>query len=110
MKNYIEKGPERIPTREEVLDVIARVAENASISRELSDDYGLYLLEARVEREKQGDTIQYEYMRKGRFPNHNEAVETAIYSVEYENGLPVGGEKVAIYKPETSEWEILQND
>ena len=107
MKNYIEKGPERIPTREEVLDVIARVAENASISRELSDDYGLYLLEARVEREKQGDTIQYEYMRKGRFPNHNEAIETSIYRVYYQDQEAIAGGKIAVYLPETGEWEIV---
>ena len=71
MENDIEKGPERIPTREEVLDIIRRFEANAKVSRELLDEKGLYLLEAQIEGPELGETVQYEYMRKGRFPNHN---------------------------------------
>ncbi|OHA17826.1 MAG: hypothetical protein A2836_03160 [Candidatus Taylorbacteria bacterium RIFCSPHIGHO2_01_FULL_45_63] len=95
-------------SKEEVMEAISRFAENATLVRELSDEQGLYLLEAKVEGENSGETTQYEYMRKGRFPNHNEASETAIYKVYYENEIPVGGDKVAVYKSETGEWEDVR--
>lgn len=104
MENPIEKGPERILSKEEVMEVISRYAENAEMVRELSDEQGLYLLEVKVPGEKEGETTQYEYMRKGRFPNHNEASETALHKVYYDGEMPVGGDKVAIYNPETGEW------
>jgi hypothetical protein len=104
MENFIEKGPEQILSKEEVLEAISRYAENAEIVRELSDENGLYLLEAKILGEKPGEITQFEYMRKGTFPNHNESVETAIHKVFYENEIPVGGESVAVFKPETGEW------
>jgi hypothetical protein len=104
MENLIEKGPERILSKEEVLEVIARYGENAELVRELSDEQGLYLLEAKIEGKEPGEVIQYEYMRKGRFPNHNEASETALHVVYYQDEIPVGGDKVAVYNSETGEW------
>jgi hypothetical protein len=104
MENLIEKGPERILSKEEVLEVIARYGENAEFVRELSDEQGLYLLEAKIEGKEPGEVIQYEYMRKGRFPNHNEASETALHVVYYQDEIPVGGDKIAVYNSETGEW------
>ncbi|MEK7609976.1 MAG: hypothetical protein AAB470_02560 [Patescibacteria group bacterium] len=103
-----EKGPERIPTKEEVLEVIARYIENATFVRELSDEQGLYLLEVKVQGEKTGETIQYEYIRKGKFPNHNESVSTVIHIVYYENEIPVGGHDVANFDSETGEWKDVK--
>ena len=108
MENQIEKGPERIPTKAEVMEVIARFAENPILVRELTDEQGLYLLEASIEGKSPGESLQYEYMRKGRFPNQNEASETAIYSVRYEGGTPAGGDKVAVYSSETGVWEEIK--
>ena len=62
--NYIERGNERIPKREEILDIIGRHAEKISVGRELFDEKGLYLLEIKVEGE---ETAEYQYMRKGIF-------------------------------------------
>ena len=108
MENFIEKGHERILTKEEVMEVIVRYAENTTFVRELSDEQGLYLLEVKIEGKKQGDSIQYQYMRKGIFPNHNEALETALHVVYYQDEMPVGGDKIAVYKTETGEWEEVK--
>jgi hypothetical protein len=108
MENQIERGPERILNKEEVLEAISRFVENATLVRELSDEHGLYLLEVKIPGENPGETTQYEYMRKGRFPNHNEASETAIHVVYYDGDMPVGGDKVAVYKPETNKWEDVR--
>ncbi len=108
MENPIEKGPERILTKEDVMEVIARHAENAILVRELSDEQGLYLLEVKVEGKESDEIIQYQYMRKGRFPNHNEASETAIHAVYYQGETPVGGDKIAVYKSEMGGWEEVE--
>ena len=108
MESGIEKGAERIPTREEVLEIISHFAENVVLVRELSDEQGTYLLEVKVEGEKSDGVIQYEYMRKGRFINHNEASETAVYVVYYESEMPVGGDKVAVYDSEANEWQKIK--
>ena len=114
MQNPFEKGPERILTKEEIMSTISYIAsrrspENPKLIRELSDEQGLYLLEAAIEGDEPGETIQYEYMRKGRYPNKNEASETAIHEVYYENDIPVGGEKIGVYDYETGEWKRIRN-
>ena len=108
MENSNEKGHERILSKEEVIEVIRGFAENAELVRELSDEQGLYLLEAKVEGEGQGEVIQYEYMRAGRFPNHNEASETAIHIMYYENGVAQIGNKLAVYNSETQQWDEVK--
>ena len=50
------------------------------------------------------ETAEYQYMRKGIFPNHNESLETTIHVVYFENGIPVGGHDIANYNSETGEW------
>lgn len=105
MENSIEKSSERILAKVEVLEAIARYTENAVLVRELSDVDGLYLLEVKIEGREPGKSIQYEYMRRGRFPNHNQASETAIYMVHYQGEMPIGGEKIAVYDPETDSWQ-----
>ena len=104
MENFIEKGPERILTKEEVMEVISRYAENATLIRELSDEQGLYLLEVKIDSEKPGEMTLYRYSRKGIFQNHNEASETALHIVWYQDEIPIGGDKIAVYNPETGEW------
>ena len=107
MENFAEKAPERIPERTEVLEVISRFCENPAIVRELSDDLGLYLLEVKVLGENPGEIVQYEYRRQGVFPDHNESTETVIHKVYYENGMPVGGEKMAVLK-DGGVWEDIK--
>jgi hypothetical protein len=108
MESFIEKGPERIPNKEEVMEVIGRHAEGASIVRELSDEQGLYLLEAKVESKEPGETIQYEYMRKGEFADGNKSASSVIHIVYYMDGIPAGGHSVAEYNPVAGEWEEVK--
>lgn len=104
MNNSFEKGPERIPTKDEVLEMIARIAENAVPVRELSDEQGLYLLETKIEGDTPGETTQYEYRRKGQFPNGNQSLETVIHVVFYQDEVPCGGHDLVNYNSETGEW------
>ena len=108
MPNQFETAPEKIPTKDEVLEVIARFAENSTFVRELSDARGIYLLETKIEGKEPGEIIQYEYMRKGRHGNNNESSETAIHRMYYQDEMPVGGDKIAVYRPDTSSWEEIR--
>ena len=70
IENAPERGPEQIPIREEVLSVIAAHIEGArevSVIQELSNEQGLYFLEARVGVESKSDETRYEYIRKGSY-------------------------------------------
>jgi hypothetical protein len=104
MENAFERGQEMIPTRDEVMEVVSRFAEGFVLVRELSDEQGLYLLEAKIEGEKPGETTQFEYMRKGQFPNGNQSSETVIHVVFYQDGIPCGGHDVANRDSVTGEW------
>ena len=105
MKNSFETGPERIPDKAEVLQVIFRFAESPTVVRELYDDKGLYLLEATVSGENPGETTEYRYTRKGVFPDHIESLQTVIHRVYYEGEMPVTGDNVAFFEPESDEWK-----
>lgn len=108
MKNSFESGPERIPSSEEVMGVINGLAENARFVRELLDEQGLYLLEAKIEGDTPGEVTQYEYMRKGQFPDNNASAETVIHIVYYQDGVPCGGHDVASYNSDTGTWEEVK--
>ncbi|MCX6715578.1 MAG: hypothetical protein NT077_01010 [Candidatus Taylorbacteria bacterium] len=106
MENSFEKGSERIPTKEEVMEVVFRFDANAVFVGELSDERGIYLLEAES-RDEQGDRVEYVYQRKGTFPDQNSSLETVIHVVYYDGEVPVGGKNIATYKSETGEWESV---
>ncbi len=100
-----EKSVESIPTKEEVLLEIAKYCENPTVKRELSDEKGVYLLEVEIPGAKPGETTEYIYQRKGEFPNGSKAEDTIINVAYFEDGIPVGGESVATYNPDTKTWE-----
>ncbi len=104
----IEKASERIFTKTEVMEIITRYAENATVVRELSDTQGLYLLEATVPGKELGEIIEYQYMRKGDHGNHNEARETGICVTDYKDGVPIHADMIAEYKSETGQWEEIK--
>jgi len=105
MKNTFESGPEQIPTKESILEIIKSFTENAVVIREESDEQGLYLLEANQREEKPGEYTQYQYMRKGEF-KEGQSLETVIHVVYYENDIPCGGHDVATFNPQTGTWEV----
>lgn len=101
-----KKNPEIIPTREQVLEIVAQFAEKYEISRELSNEQGLYLLEAVVENEK-GEKEEYLYLRKGDF-GKNKSAKTEIHAVYYDGDMPVGGDLIASLNEETGQWENIK--
>ncbi|HTK33177.1 MAG TPA: hypothetical protein VL335_01370, partial [Candidatus Paceibacterota bacterium] len=75
-----ERGPqERIPSREEVLEIISKLIEGDEIEhvREKYDDSGLYLFEVKIDDPETGESVHYEYRRKGTYPEGATA-ETVI--------------------------------
>jgi hypothetical protein len=101
----IEKKPEKILTSAEVLEAISQHAEGFILSRELSDDKGVYLREVEVIGQNEGEITEYQYMRKGVHSNNNASDVTAISRIYYQDGMPVGGERVAVFNEETEEWD-----
>jgi len=103
-----EKGPERIPTREEVMAIILRVEREVIFVRELRDvDGELYLLEVRTPDKSPGEYSEYLYVRKRRspgWPDGTISTGTVILVTFYKNDIPCGGNNIADYNPETGEW------
>ena len=61
-QNRVERGPERILTREEVIATISSFIDNSAIkiektARELSDEKGLYLLEVEIKGKEEAETL-----------------------------------------------------
>lgn len=93
--NTFEKGPESIPTPEEVKSVFEQLIEKKEYKdvRKLEDEQGLYLWDVIVSGED-GDT-EYSYMRKGQY-QQGLARETAVHVTFFdETGIPTGGHSVA---------------
>lgn len=107
-EKQFEKNNEKIPTEKEILEVISRFAKDSIFVRKLSDNKGLYLLEVKIEGKKLGEFIEYLYIRKGKFPNQNEARETTIYITYYEDEIPINGYNVADYDSATGEWKKVE--
>ncbi len=99
----MESSPERIPSKNEVLIFISRFVENPTVTRELSDSKGLYLLEVQTKGTEQGEIVEYQYMRKGRF-GMNQARETGICVTSYKNSTPEHSDMIAVYNSERGEW------
>lgn len=76
-----EKGPEAIPTPEEVLSVFEKLLKGVEYEtvRRLEDEQGLYLWDIIVS-EEDGWT-EYSYMRKGRYPE-GQASATAVHILD----------------------------
>ena len=109
MENFFETKSERIPTKGEIMEQISRFAEGVTVTKELSDTKGLYLLQVTIEGKNTGEIIEYEYQRKGRFQNHNERTVTGIDVTYYdENGIPYTGSNLAEFNDATGEWKEIK--
>lgn len=104
--NTPERSPEKILSSQEVLEILSQYAEGYTDGRELSDDKGVYLREVEVPGEKDGEVTEYQYMRKGSH-GRNQSDVTAISTIYYQDGIPVGGERIAVFSEETGEWTKL---
>jgi hypothetical protein len=105
MKNPIEDGPERIPTKESVMEVISRFTKNAVLVQELFNEQDLSLLEMEVKGKEDGETVRYEYARPVKSSDNR---EIAIYRTIYRGEVPMGGDKISVFYSETGEWEDVE--
>jgi hypothetical protein len=103
----VENKSEKILTSQEISAVISQYAENHIPSRELSDEKGIYLKEVEVKGEKEGEITVYQYMRKGNHSNHNESDVAAISCIFYQDGVPVGGDRIAKFNEDIGTWENI---
>ena len=104
MPNNFEKGPEPIPTQEEVRSIFERLVGEKKYTemRKLEDNRGLYLWEISILEE--GGNVEYSYMRKGQY-KEGSAMETVIDVVFLDSeNIPVGGHSVA--KLINGSWEL----
>jgi hypothetical protein len=112
MINPFETQLERIPTKDEVLEVVLRCTKGAEVvpefTREKYDERGLYLHEVRVNGDKEGDYVEYLYLRKGEYPDGNATTATGVSIIYYEDGIPVGGKNLEEYNEQTDEWTKIQ--
>ncbi len=107
-RNVHEMNPEHIPSAEEVHSVFRELIGQGREYKETKkreDEKGLYLLDVEVPGEGAGETIGYDYLRKGRYPER-ESSTTEIHVTYYENGVPVGGTSAAVFKD--GKWKIFK--
>lgn len=103
-ENTIE-NKEHIPSKEEVLSVISKFAENSEVVEENSNEEGLFMLNTKGIPDSKGKYQQYEYMKKGVYPGFSGVTETLIYISEYdEDGIPYYGFNAAVYDEELKSW------
>ena len=100
--NMQEMGLERFPNPEEIQAGFERlVGKEYTETRKLEDENGIYLWEVTVPGEDEGQVMEYTYDR-----NNNGALPK-INLVQYENGMPTGGESMMTFID--SEW-VMDND
>jgi hypothetical protein len=108
MENQFESGQEKIPTKEEVMEIINKQVESPekfTTLREISDEKGISLLDLRIEGKNSGEIIEYLYTRAGTLPNGVPTAQTSIEVSYYQDGNIIGGERIAIYNSERAEWD-----
>ncbi|MEK7637972.1 MAG: hypothetical protein AAB375_00900 [Patescibacteria group bacterium] len=102
--NQFEQSRERIPTREEVLDLIRRRAEGCTVLDERRDERGVYYLEAKSPETRPGEYTVYVYLRKGTYPGGSSSLTTRLMAEEYTHGDVDSGDDIAELDPATNEW------
>ena len=101
----VESAPERIPSKEEVLEVLTVLAKGEKFVpvREKFDDKGLYLLEVIIKDKITVESTHYEYRRKGSYPEGS--TDGTVINVEfYEGSWSVGGHNAADLDAKTGMW------
>jgi len=81
--NSVEQKVEHVPTPEEVLKVLRQMAkgEYRETKRYVDDKGNLYRLDAVAPGTKEGESIEFYYIRKGVYPNGDQSTETKIHSI-----------------------------
>lgn len=103
-KDMLNSEKLRPPNAEEVHSVFKEaIGKEYKEVRKLEDEQGLYLLEVVVPGEVEGEVAEYNYMRKGRYPE-GQTSATEIHVTYYVNGTPISGTSIARYVD--GKWEI----
>lgn len=103
--NNFEIKKEKIPTLEEIVLVFKELTDKEYKElRRCEDELGLYLLEITVPGDLDGETIEYAYMREGRY-KEGQSSSTEIHVTYYDDGMPIGGTSAA--RIVDGAWKIL---
>lgn len=112
-----EGATERIPTKDEAVSFLTNSLEGVplTLQREISDEKGLLLLEMKREGDTPGETIEYNYIRKGKHKIISEdgigrevgARANNIEVTYYQDGMPVHGTTFALYDESSGTWNLL---
>jgi hypothetical protein len=105
--NKAEESSERILSSEEVTKALSEYVEGYTLTKERSDEQGVYLREVEVKGEKEGEVTEYQYIRKGYYPNNIGSLETRINVIYFQDGVPIRGDSIAVFNDETGEWRKL---
>jgi len=105
MKQF-EQKQERILTREEVLSLISKHAEQFTVTDERRDEAGVYYLETQTPEvaDKPGHYTSYIYQRKGKFERNAVSRTTTLEAIYYADGRHVEGDIISELDPDTNEW------
>jgi hypothetical protein len=93
--HFSEQEPLMIPSAEQIRTEIKELTGKECVeTRILEDEKGVYLMEFEVDGENPGETIQYEYMRKGKY-QQGAITETEMHVVYCQDKMPVSGTSAA---------------
>lgn len=100
----LESSFELVPFEEEISVLYERITKGKpyELIRKKEDERGLYLWDIKMtDPNERGETVEYSYMRKGKYKEGNAAL-TAIHVTIFDtDGMPVGGESVTQYLGDT---------
>ena len=92
----IEKSPH--PSLRYVMDIFRKheMPEAFEVIKEIEDEEGLCILEVQT-RDKDGEIVQYNYIRAGKSSAHDKnSNKTVIDIIYFSMGIPWGGDQVAM--------------
>lgn len=107
-RGQFESGPEHIPNKAEVLQIINKLVDGEKTYpiRECEDELGLYLLEVEVKNVGLYEKVYYQYRRKGAHQEISSA-DTAISKDVLDDGEWFGV-NLAYFNQNSMEWDIVE--
>lgn len=88
IENSNEKGPEKIPSKAEILGFLMELRDGQTLLRVKEDDKGVYFLETSCPGKIEGETDHYEYQREGDFDTGmSDTTMVSHYSVQSDGSI-----------------------
>ena len=104
MENIPQNKPERIVSKEELLEIISRFAPHAVVVKETTDDKGVSFLELKAEGEKEGTFTEIDYRRDKHNMSRDGVRLISIHMTSYEDDMPFTGNEIRLCESESGEW------